>query len=63
MHSTSTVSPIRIQRTMGLGGPYDGPNCPDLLGGDKALILIPDYYLGLLQPLDLSSLPDGRSTA
>ena len=49
-----------ITRRRGL---YDGP-CSNLLRGDKVLIFVPsDCYSGLLQPLDLSSLPDGRSIA
>ena len=38
--------------------------CPNLFRGDKVLIFVPsDCYSGLLQPSDLSSLPDGRSIA
>ena len=44
-------------------GLYDGSR-PKLLGGDKALIIVPsDCKSGLLQSLDLSSLPVGRSKA
>ena len=36
--------------------------CPNLLRGDKALILVPsDCYLGLFQSFDLRSISDGRS--
>ena len=42
---------------------YDG-SCPNLLRSDKVLIFVPsDCKSGLLQPSDLSSLPDGRSIA
>ena len=42
---------------------YDGP-CPNLLRGDRVLIFVlSDCYSELLQPSDVSSLPDGRNTA
>ena len=44
-------------------GLYCGP-CPNLLREDRALILVPsDGQSGLLQSLDLRSLPDGRGTS
>ena len=46
-----------------VGTIYDG-TCPNLVRGDKALILVPsDCYSGLLKSLDLSSLQDGRNIA
>ena len=44
-------------------GLYDGP-CPNLLRGYKVLIFVPsEFQSGLLQPSDLSSLPDRRRIA
>ena len=41
-----------------------GGTCPNLLRGDKALILVPsDCYSDILQSLNLISLPDRRSIA
>ena len=49
-----------LTRLLGL---YYGP-CQNLLRGDKVQIFVPsDCYSGLLQPSDLTSLPDGRSIA
>ena len=51
---------LRLTRRWGL---YDG-TCPNLLRGDKAVILFPsDCYSELLQSFDLSSLLGGRSIA
>ena len=46
------------------GGDYMMGLVPNLLTGDKTPILVPcDCSSGLLQSLDLSALPDGRSIA
>ena len=61
-HSTSFYRSFQEHFTLNRWWGLIDWTCQNLPRGDKALVLVPSYCKsGLLQPLDLSSVQDGRS--